>query len=127
MGGESVFHANIKLSPQYKFKVKQLSSFDRELVCTWETLSNGGDINLDRKEMILSQSLWNNSLMVTSESRTLLNDSLLKKGVAFVKDLKDDLSNVKSWKIVSAEKELKRTDFLGWYFKCSAKGMKNVS
>ena len=29
VGGESVFHANLKLSPQYKGKVKQLSSFYR--------------------------------------------------------------------------------------------------
>ena len=44
VGGESVFHANLKLSPQYKSKVKHLSSFYRELVYVWETLSNGGDI-----------------------------------------------------------------------------------
>ena len=90
VGGESVFYANLKLSPQYKGKVKQLSSFYRELVYAWETLSNGGDINLDHKEMILSQSLWNNSIIVTSDSRTLFNDSLFKKGVAFVNDLIDD-------------------------------------
>ena len=41
VGGESVFHANLKLSPQYKGKVKQLSSFYRELVYAWETLNNG--------------------------------------------------------------------------------------
>ena len=62
VGGESVFHAKFKLSPQYKGKVKQLSSFYKELVYAWETLNNGGDINLDCKEMISSQSLWNNSL-----------------------------------------------------------------
>ena len=42
VGGESVFHANHKLSPQYKGKVKQLSSIYRELVYAWETLNNGG-------------------------------------------------------------------------------------
>ena len=78
VGGEFVFHANLKLSPQYKGKVKQLSPFYRELVYAWETLNNGGDINLDCKEMILSQSLWNNSLIVTSDSMTLFNDSLFK-------------------------------------------------
>ena len=61
VGGESVSHGNLKLSPQYKVKVKQLNSFYRELVYAWETLNNGGDIKLDCKEMILSQSLWNNS------------------------------------------------------------------
>ena len=111
--GESVFHANLELSPQYKGKVKQLISFYEEIVYAWETLSNGGDINLDRKEMILSQSLWNNSLIVTSNSRTLFDDSLFKKGVAFVNYLTDELGNVKSWEAVSAEKELKPTHFLG--------------
>ena len=52
---ESVFHANLKLSPQNKSEVKHLSSFNRELVYVWETLSNGGDIILDHKEVILSQ------------------------------------------------------------------------
>ena len=67
--------------------------------------------------MILSQNLWNNSLIVTSDSRTF-NDSLFKKGVAFVNDLIDNIGsvkNVKSYKIMSAGKELKPTDFLGWY------------
>ena len=50
--------------------------------------------------MILSQSLWNNSLIVTSDSITFFNDSLFKKGVAFVNDLIDDLGNVKSWEAV---------------------------
>ena len=115
VGGEFVFHANLKLSPQYKGKVKQLSPFYRELVYAWETLNNGGDINLDCKKMILSQSLWNNSLIVTSDSITLFNDSLFKKRVAFVNDLIDDLGNVKSWEAVSAETGMKPTDFLGWY------------
>ena len=94
-GSRICFHANLKLLPQYKGKVKQLSSFYREVVYAWETLSSGGDINPDCKEMILSQSSWNNSLIVTSDSRSLFNDSLFKKGVAFVNDLIDDLSNVK--------------------------------
>ena len=115
MGGKSVFHANLKLSPQYEGKVRKLSSFYREIVYAWETLSNGGDINLDSKEIILSQSLWNNSLIVTSDSGTLFNDSLFKNGVALVIDLIDDLGNVKSWKAVTAEKGLQPTDFLGWY------------
>ena len=84
------------VSPQYKDKVKQLSLFYRELVFAWGTLSKGGDINLDSKEMILSQSVWNNSLIAASDSRTLLNDSLSKKGVVFVNHLIDDLVNVKS-------------------------------
>ena len=90
MRGESVFHANLKLSPQYKSKVKHLSSFYIELVYVWETLSNGGDIILDHKEIILSRSLWNNSLIVTSDSRILFNDSLFKNGVALVNDLIDE-------------------------------------
>ena len=45
----------------------------------------------------------------------MFNDSLFKKGVAFVYDLIDDLGNVKSWEAVSAEKRMKPTDFLGWY------------
>ena len=64
--------------------------------------------------MILSQSLWNDSLIVASDSRTLFHDSLFKQGVAFVNDLIDDLGNVKSWEVISAETELKPTDFLGW-------------
>ena len=50
-----------------------------------------------------------------SDSRTLFNDSLFKKGVAFVNDLIDDLGNVKSWEAVSAEKGMKPTDVFGWY------------
>ena len=115
VGGESVFHENLKLSAQFKGKVKQLRSFYRELVYAWETLSSGGDINPDCKEMFLSHSLWNNSLIVTSDSRTLFDDSLFKKGVAFVNDLIDDLDNIKSWEAVSSGKALKPTDFLGWY------------
>ena len=86
VGGESIFHAILKLSLQYKSKVKHLTSFYRELVYVWETLSNGGDIILDHKELTLSQSLWNNSLIVTSDSRTLFNDSLFN-GLPLVNDL----------------------------------------
>ena len=53
--------------------------------------------------------------MVTSDSRTLFNDSRFIKGVGFINYLIDDLGNVKSWEIVQAEKELKPTDFPGWY------------
>ena len=53
--------------------------------------------------------------IVTSDSITLFNDSLFKKGVAFVNDLIDDLGNVKSWEAVSAVTVMKPTDFLGWY------------
>ena len=59
--------------------------------------------------------MWNNSLIVISDSRTLLKDSLFKKGVAFVNDLIDDLGNAKFWEAVSAEKGLKPTDFSEWY------------
>ena len=70
-------------------------------------------LNLDCKEMILFHCLWDNSLTVTSDSRTLFNDSLFKKGVAFVNDSIDDLGNVKFWEAVSAEKGIKPTAFLG--------------
>ena len=51
----------------------------------------------------------------TLDSRTLFNESLIKKGVAFVNDLIDDLGNVKSAEAVSAGKGLKSTEFLAWY------------
>ena len=38
VGGESVFHSNLKLSPQYSCNVKRLSSVYKGLVYAWETL-----------------------------------------------------------------------------------------
>ena len=42
------------------------------------------EINLNNKEIILSQTLWNNSFIFTANSKTLFNLSLFKKGVVFV-------------------------------------------
>ena len=79
VGGESVFHSNLKLSPQYSCNVKKLSSFYKGLVYAWEILCIDRKINLNNKEMILSQSLWNNSFIFTADSKTLFNLSLFKK------------------------------------------------
>ena len=42
------------------------------------------EINLNNKEIILSQSLWNNSFIFTANSKTLFNLSQFKKEVVFV-------------------------------------------
>ena len=115
VGGESVFHSNLILSPQYSCNVKKFGSFYKDLVYAWETLCNDRDINLNNKEMVLSQSLWNNSFILAANSKTLFNLSLFKKEVVFVNDLVDDSGNVKPWETLSEEKELNPTDFFGWY------------
>ena len=57
VGGESLFHSHLKLSPQHSCNVKKLGSFYKDHVYAWETLCIDRDINLNYKEMILSQSL----------------------------------------------------------------------
>ena len=46
-------HLLSSVGGEYKGKVKQLSSLYRELVYAWETLNNGGYINLNSKKMIV--------------------------------------------------------------------------
>ena len=111
VGGESVFHSNLKLSPQYSCNVKKLSSFTKALYMPGK-LCALTEINLNNKEMILSQSLWDNSFIFTADSKTLFNLSLFKTGVVFVNDLVDDSGNIKPWETLSAEKELIRQIFL---------------
>ena len=77
--------------------------------------------------MILCQSLWNNSLIITSDSRTLFNDSLFKKGVAFLNDLVDDLGKILGNIISRKGIEANRLSWMVWHFKCNSKGMENVS
>ena len=80
--------------------------------------------------MILSQSLRNKSLIVTSDSRPMFNDSLFKKGVAFVNDLIDyywDLIDYYWDKILGSSVGRKETELMVWHFKCSSKGMENFS
>ena len=76
-GGANIFHTNLSLSPRMQTYLQNIPLFYKDLINTWQTLSQGTYHDL---KIVLSQSMWNN-YFIKSNHGTIFNSELQPKGI----------------------------------------------
>ena len=111
LGGDSVFHSNLRLAPSLKAQCESLPTFYGEVIKLWEKFSVCSKLTA---EQILSEQLWNNKF-IPSNSNSIDYPALKTKSLAIVRDLFSEDGSARTWENISQTYDLEPIDFLKWF------------
>ena len=111
VGGCSIFHINLSLSPETRQELQNLPSYYKDMINLFTKFADIEDLS---NEEIMGQGLWDNSHILKQNS-PIFDKQLVCKGMNFVSDLVSGEGQGHSWDTISSKFRLKPTEFLKWY------------